>query len=192
MLSVALTLAGLSLFAQHEELAQRCEAFVADHSEDYEKKYLNISTPPIGDIDDTDYEFAERFMLQSRERVESNLENNIYAKYYVNVYGFGDEYDLDWAMKQWLKDFIAGESVRPGRDKRTYEYAHPTIIIINSDNIAILNYECQLYDHDSFQEWRTKMLSYFGDANSTVIEVGCNGPLEWTKNPPDPRDRRWR
>ncbi|TNE27791.1 MAG: hypothetical protein EP346_11190 [Bacteroidetes bacterium] len=191
---LSLILIGFSttLMGQHEELAQKCSAFVADHDSLYEKKYLNISNPPIGDIDDTDYEFAERFMLESRDRVKSNIDNNIYAKYYVNVYGYADEYDRDWALKHWFSNFIEGESIRPGRDKRSYDYAHPTIIIINNKDVAILHYECQLYDRDSFQNWREKMLSYFGDVNSIVIEVQCDGPLKWTKNPPDPRDRRWR
>ncbi len=191
---IALLFIGLSTFAQaqHEELKQRIEAFIAEHSDEYEKEYLNISDPEIGDIEETDYEFADRFMLKSKERVMSNLDREIYARYYVNVYAYYDEYERDFAIKYWLRNFIEGQSIRPGRDKRSYEYATPTIIVINEDNIVVLNYECALYDRDSFQEWRDKMLSYFGDPNSVMIEVECGGPLKWTKNPPDRNDRSWR
>lgn len=194
----SLSIASLILLAftyqppQHEELAQKVEAFIEEHSEDYEKKYLNIDDPEIGDIENTDHIFADRFMLKSKERVMSNLDREIYAKYYVNVYGYYDETERDYAMKHWLKNFIEDETIRPGRDKRSYEYATPTVIIINSDNIAVLNYECALFDRDSFHAWREKMLSYFGDVHSIVIEVECGGPLKWTKNPPDPTDRAWR
>jgi hypothetical protein len=39
---------------------------------------------------------------------------------------------------------------------------------------------------------RKEMLTYFGSPESMIIEVGCDGPLEWTKNPPDPKDPKWR
>lgn len=191
-LTISLVLIGLMAGAQHEELAQKVEAFVQEHSADYEKKYLNIDQPEIGGIEETGHEFAERFMLKSRERVMSNLDREIYARYYVNIYGYEDEISRDYAMKMWLDDFIEGQRIRPGRDMRSYDYATPTIIVINTDNIAILNYECSLYDPDSFRDWREKMLSYFGDPNSVMIEIQCGGPLKWTKNPPDSRDRKWR
>ncbi len=191
---IALLFIGLSTLAQaqHEELKQKIEAFISEHSDEYEKEYLNISDPEIGDIEETDFEFADRFMLKSRERVMSNLDREIYARYYVNVYAYYDEYERDYAIKYWLENFIEGQSIRPGRDKRSYEYATPTIIIINEDNIAILNYECSLYDRSTFQDWRDKMLSFFGSPKSVVIEIECGGPLKWTKNPPDRNDRRWR
>jgi len=37
------------------------------------------------------------------------------------------------------------------------------------------------------------MLTYFGSPSSVIIEIGgCGGPLNWTKNAPDPRDRTWK
>lgn len=192
LLSLFALLTSISMFGQYEELAQKCTAFVDDHSEKFEKRHLNITNPPIGNIDETDYEFSERFMLRSLEKEMNNLENERYSEYWVNIYGYNDEEDRDWALKEWFGEFIDGQSIRPGRDKRKYDYAQPTIVVINETSIAVLSFECPWYTRENFQNWRDKMLSYFGDANSVVIEVGCEGPLEWTKNPPDPRDRKWR
>ncbi|KAB2810248.1 hypothetical protein [Phaeocystidibacter luteus] len=192
IISTCLVLLSLASTAQHEELSQKLEAFAADHSEDYEKKTLNLDDPEIGDIEETNFTFSERYMLKSKERVMSNLDREIYARYYINAYAYYDEAERDYAMQYWLQNFIEGQSVRPGRDIRTYDYATPTIVIINETSIIVLNYECALYDRDSFREWRNKMLNYFGDPNSVIIEIKCGGPLEWTKNPPDRRDRRWR
>lgn len=187
-----LFLFALPALGQHEELSQKIEAFVAEHSDNYEKRHLNIDNPPIGDIDETNYTFAERFMLRGKEEVMTNLDREMREKIYVNVYGYYDESERDYAMKYWLENFIEGESIRPGRDKRNYDYAHPTIIVINEDNIAVLHFDCPFQTREYFQDWRDKMLSYFGDANSVIMELECNGPLTWTKNAPEPRDRTWR
>lgn len=190
-----LALVTTSLFAtaqNTDELKQRLEAFVADHSEDYEKETLNIGNPEIGDIDETEFEFSDKFMLKSKERKMSNLDREKYERIYINAYAYYDEFERDYAMKHWLKNFIEGQSIRPGRDVRSYEYATPTIIVINEDNIVVMNYECAFYDRDTFHAWREKMLSYFGDPNSVMIEIGCGGPLTWTKNPPDRSDKRWK
>ena len=95
-------------------------------------------------------------------------------------------------MKYWLKDFIDHEVVRPGRTMRTYPDAQPTIIVVNETNIAIMTYACKWEDFDEFKEWRKAMLTWFGTPASVMIEVNCDGPLEWSKNPPDPKDRSWR
>ena len=37
---------------------------------------------------------------------------------------------------------------------------------------------------DEFRDWRSAMLGVYGSPNAMVIEIGCNGPIEWTKNAP--------
>jgi len=51
---------------------------------------------------------------------------------------------------------------------------------------------CYATDIDEFRQWRSDMLGVFGGPNSMVIEIGCDGPIEWTKNAPDPKDMKWR
>lgn len=176
----------------HEELNQRLDAFIADNLEGFELEEFNLSPPDFGDIEETDYTYYREFMLKSEERSESNLGRNQYQKLYVNAFGYYDESERDYAMKEWLADFIDGQSVRPGRDKRRYEYAHPMVVIINEDHIVILNYECAWDSYDYFNEWREKMFTYFSDSESVIMEVRCEGPLEWTRNRPDSSDRTWR
>lgn len=188
----ALMILGGNLFGQHEELKQRVEAFIADHKENYEKKFLNISDPKIGDIENTEHDFAERFMLKGKASITDNLDREVREEIYVNIYAYPDDNYRDYALKYWFDNFIEGGSIRPGRDTKKLQYATPTIIIINKDNVCILNYKCSLFFEDSFRVWRKKMLQYFGDEMSTIIEIGCDGPVQWTKNPPDPKDRRWR
>lgn len=179
-------------FGQHEELNQRLDAFIADHAEDYEYDDLNLSRREIGDIDETEHNFSKEFLLKSNERSESELGRNQYERIYINAYGYYNESERDFAVKFWLRNFIEGNSVRPGRDMRSYEYATPTVIIINEDHIVVLNYDCAWDSYEYFDKWREKMNSYFADANSVIIEIRCDGPLEWTKNPPDRSDRTWR
>lgn len=197
LLLSALILFSLHVSAQadstsHKELNQRLDAFVADNSDGFELEEFNLSPPDIGDIEDTDYEFSKEFMLKSEERSESNLGRNQYQKIYINAYGYYDESEKDYAVKEWLSDFIDGQTVRPGRDKRRYEYAEPMIAVINEDHIVVMSFECAWDSYDYFTEWREKFFTYFVDSESVVIEVRCEGPLEWTKNPPDPSDRTWR
>ena len=66
------------------------------------------------------------------------------------------------------------------------------IIIIEKNYISILTMSCYATDIDEFRQWRSDMLGVFGGPNSMVIEIGCDGPIEWTKNAPDPKDMKWR
>ena len=73
---------------------------------------------------------------------------------------------------------------------RTYPYGTPTIILINDEEIIVCNYKCSDYSEENFEAWGDRLLQYFGADNTMVIEIGCEGPLRWTKNAPDPKDAR--
>jgi len=176
--------------AQHEDLKQTVEALKADYSENFEMKYLNISSPDLGYIEDTETEWKDAFLLKGNEKVTNNIGNRRYEKYYFNVYAYETELDRQYALKDWMEDFIEGESIRPGRPMRTYRYANPTIILINDKEIITLSYDCNMYFEERFDEWKEKLMDYFGNDDTMVIEVLCDGPLEWTENAPDPRETR--
>ena len=175
---------------QTEELKQKLTAFVADHDANYEKKYLNIADREIGSIDETSYSWKDEFMLKSRGKAENNLGNNSYQKFYFSFYAYETVTDRQYALKDWMANFIEGKSIRAGRPMRKYEYATPTLILINDKEIMVCNYKCSDFSEDNFKYWRKTLLKYFGEDNTMVIEIECNGPLEWTKNAPDPRNRR--
>jgi hypothetical protein len=101
--------------------------------------------------------------------------------------------DRDWAVKNWLKAFLGPTAVRPGRDTKSVPEAPPGIVVINDQSIVLLTLPCAQYDAQAFREWRTKMAQYFSTETSVIIDLdGCEGPLIWTKNAPDPKDRRWK
>lgn len=176
--------------AQSEELKQKLSAFASDHEADYEKKYLNIEERELGGIDQTEYQWKEKFMLKSNEKKESDLGRKSYHKFYFSFYAYGTFEDRQYALKDWLANFIEGGSVRAGRDSKKYEYATPTIILINKTEIMICNYNCSIYSEENFKYWRKTLLQYFQTDDTMVIEIGCEGPLEWTKNVPDPKNRK--
>lgn len=173
-----------------DDLKQKVTAFADDQSELYEKKYLNIADRNLGIIDELDYAWKEEFMLKSKSKEENNLGNTAYAKYYFSVFAYETIDDRKYALKDWMENFIEGKAIRPGRIVRKYDYATPTIILIQDQSIVICNYKCSDYNEDTFKIWKKKLLQYFGETDTRVIEIMCDGPLEWTKNPPDPKNRR--
>lgn len=178
--------------AQHEDLKQRIKAFVEAYSADYDKKFLNISEAKIGDIEGQPFEFSEKFMLRAKKKTENELGNSVKAMYYVNVYAYEYKSDRDYALKHWFKNFVEGGSIRPGITTRNYQHATPTVIIINELDVCVLNYSCNLYDYEVYKTWKDSMLQFFGNEKSVVVEIKCNGPIEWTQNAPDPKDRSWK
>ncbi|AEV32765.1 hypothetical protein Oweho_1785 [Owenweeksia hongkongensis DSM 17368] len=176
-------------FAQSEELKQKVSAFKSD-LESYEMKYLNISDRDLGSIEETGYVWKDEFMLKSKEKEENNIGNKSYAKYYFSIFSYETIEDRQYGLKDWMGDFINSETLRPGRDMRTYPEATPTIILINDLEIITCNYKCSDFSDDGFDNWKDMLLKYFGEDNTMVIEIMCDGPLKWTKNAPDPKDRR--
>lgn len=191
-LIVAATLFPQKIYAQHEELKQQISAFVSANDSVYEKKYLNVTEPNYGELANTNYNFHDYFELKAKKRTENSLGNNVKVRLNCSFYGYENTDERNYALSFWFKNFIGGERLTPGREKRTYKDATPTIIIINADNICIINASCYDADADFMYELKKTALTYFGTPESIVIEIQCNGPLKWTKNAPDPKDPAWR
>ncbi len=193
-IQIILFLIPLFGFSQNEEFIQNINSFVAEADSAFVKKELNIANPDLGVIYEQDHDWTKSFLLKAKSKKLNNIGNTAYGKYYFSFYTYPDVTERDYAVKFWLADFIEGEAIRPGREMRTYPDAKPTIVIINETSIAILTYSCKWEDEygDELKAWRKTMLTWFGSPASVVIEVGCNGPLKWSKNPPDAKDRTWR
>lgn len=176
-------------FGQSSEMKQKIEAFHSDHSSAYSMKYLNIDKRELGSIYEQEVEWKDEFMLKSKEKEVNNLGNKSYAKFYISIFGFETEEDRQYSLKYWLENFIEGKSVRPGRVVRSYDYAVPTIILINQMSIITVSYDCSDYSDENFEFWKKEVLTYFGEENSMMIEILCDGPMEWTLNAPDPKTR---
>lgn len=183
-------LTSFTTYAQSEEMKQKIAAFKNDQNEKYEMKYLNIASRNLGSIDKTYPEWKDEFMLKTKEKQVNNIGNNSYFKFYFSIYGYETLEDRQYALKDWMESFIEGKSIRAGRDIRTYEYAKPTIILINDKEIIICTYDCSDYTQENYEQWEDELLRYFGEDNTMEIELMCDGPLEWTKNAPDPKDRK--
>jgi len=183
----------LSLFGQDQDLAQRIAAFQTDMQETFKVKTLNIGGESLGALEKESPDFRTDFKLEGLEKQKDNLDRNVKYDVYVHVFQFADIEELNWVMKRWLPDFMDGASIRPGRDKKTIDHVDPTVVVIDGATISVLTLPCPQFSVESFRDWRSKMLTYFGSPTSVIIEVaGCEGPLMWTKNPPDSKDRTWR
>lgn len=183
----------LSLFGQDQDLAQRIAAFQTDMQESFKVKTLNIGGESLGALEKESPDFRTDFKLEGLEKQKDNLDRNVKYVVYVHVFQFADIEELNWAMKRWLPNFMDGASIRPGRDKKTIDHVDPTVVVIDEATISVLTLPCPQFSVESFRDWRSKMLTYFGSPTSVIIEVaGCEGPLMWTKNPPDSKDRTWR
>ena len=181
------------LLGQTDELNQRINAFKNDLSTNYKVKTLNIGGERLGAIEYEDCFYRTKFKLEKLEKQRDNLNRNVKFDIFMTIVEFSDTDDLNWAMKRWLKDFIDGSQIRPGRNSRSVSNANPSIIVIEGNSISILNQPCMQFEAIEYRNWRSKMLTYFGSPSSVIIEIGgCGGPLNWTKNAPDPRDRTWK
>lgn len=190
--SLILIVLTLSLSAQNEELKQHIAAFVEAKSADFEKRTHNVTEPKLGELPSTNHDFHDFFVLRANEKSENNIGNRKKLKLNCSFYAYESEQERDYAMAFWFKNFIGGQRLTLGRTVKSYPDAQPTIIIVNKKDVCILNFDCQNYDTDLFREMRKDMLTFFGNDESMVIEIKCGGPLDWTKNPPDPKDHKWR
>ena len=50
--------------------------------------------------------------------------------------------------------------------------------------MGILTLSCYATDIDEFRNWRNSMLGVYGSPTAMVVEIGCNGPIKWTKTLP--------
>lgn len=182
----------LLTFAQTEELKQRTALFLQEQSSKYKVKELNGSEPNYGVLGETQYVFHQYYQLKQIEKEVNELGNSVRPKYDLSTFAYEDEEELKYALKFWFKEFIGNKRITPGRDYRTVDHVEPAIVIIDGTSISILTLSCYATDIDEFRDWRSAMLGVFGSPNAMVVEIGCNGPIEWTKNAPDPKDPSWR
>ena len=182
----------LLTFAQTEELKQRTALFLQEQSAKYKVKELNGSEPDYGVLGETQYVFHQYYQLKQIEKEVNELGNSVRPKYDLSTFAYEDEEELKYALKFWFKEFIGNKRITPGRDYRTVDHVEPAIVIIDGTSISILTLSCYATDIDEFRDWRSAMLGVFGSPNAMVVEIGCNGPIEWTKNAPDPKDPSWR
>lgn len=181
-----------ALLAQHEEFKQKIAAFTEAKAAAFEKKYLNETEPKYGELNNTNFEFHDYFLLRAKEKTINNIGNNVKLKYDYSFFAYESAEECDYALSFWFKNFLEAKRITPGREVKTYKGANPTIIIVNKTEICVLSLSCADYDADVFRAMRKEMLTYFGSPESMIIEMGCDGPLQWTKNPPDPKDPKWR
>jgi hypothetical protein len=190
---ILLSIASISIWGQSNDLQQRIHGFQTDLKEGYVVKTLNLNGENLGALEAEETATRTHFKMEAREKSEDNLGRSIKRSVHVQVFSFESLDDLNWAMKRWLPDFIDHSAVRPGRDVKNVPNVDPSVVVIDGTSIAVLTQSCSQFDLESFRDWRQSMLTYFGSASAVVIEVqGCEGPLMWTKNAPDPKDRSWK
>lgn len=190
---ILLSIASISIWGQSNDLQQRIHGFQTDLKEGYVVKTLNLNGENLGALEAEETATRTHFKMEAREKTEDNLGRSVKRSVHVQVFSFESIDDLNWAMKRWLPDFIDHSAVRPGRDVKNVPNVDPSVVVIDGTSIAVLTLSCSQFDLDSFRDWRQRMLTYFGSAAAVVIEVqGCEGPLMWTKNAPDPKDRTWK
>jgi len=185
-------IAPLISVAQTEELGQRTELFLAEQESQFKIKELGGSEPNYGVLDQTNFIEHQYYQLKQIEKEVNELGNNIRPKYDLSTFAYENEEELKYALKFWFKEFIGNKRITPGRDYRTVDHIQPGIVVIDKNYIAILTLSCYATDINEFREWRSNMLGVFGSPNAMIIELGCDGPIEWTKNAPDPKDPSWR
>jgi hypothetical protein len=191
-LALSLSLSGFSQTTKvlSDSLKSQITLFINDHSPTHEKDYLNITNRELGGLEEEVFMWSDKFRLESLEEFKNTLGYNTERKIYFNFYFYETETDRQYALKNWMDNFIEGKSIRVSRPVRTYSYATPTIILINKQSIIICNYECKYFDEDNYDFWKKSLMQYFGNRRETMlIEIECEGPLEWTKNAPDPKIR---
>jgi hypothetical protein len=192
-LFLAVLVASLSAAAQTSDLQQRITGFQAELASDYAVKTLNLQGESLGALEKEEPAYQAHFKLEAKEKSEDNLGRSTKLNAHIRVFEFETLDDLNWAMKRWMTDFIDHNAVKPGRDSKTLPHADPAIVVIDGTTITVLTLPCSQFELERFRTWRKQLTTYFGGPSSVVIEVqGCEGPLLWTKNAPDPKDRTWK
>ena len=187
-----IALTALHVQGQVEELNQRTQLFISEVENRFKVKSINGSEPEYGVLPETEFVQHEYYQLKQLEKEVNVLGNKVKPTYHLSTFAYEDEDEILYALKFWFKTFIGDKRVTPGRDYRSVDHVDPAIIIIEKNYISILTMSCYATDIKEFRQWRSDMLGVFGGPNSMVIEIGCDGPIEWTKNAPDPKDMKWR
>ncbi len=181
------------LQAQQEKitkLEQDVNAYVSENEDMYEVKRLNLRPRDVGSIFETEHMYTDFFMLRSLEKIPNKIGQKKKLKLYVHAFSFESPYVLENSLRFWFDNFIEGEQVRPGRKLRGYDNARPMYIIIRSTDIVIIDIDCLAFNEDVWKDLTKQLNAHFDpDKEATIIEIFCDGPLEWRQNPPDFRRR---
>ncbi|MBI1315804.1 hypothetical protein GC167_02960 [bacterium] len=177
------------VMAQHEEVRQNIQSLEEALEPDYEPKTLNLTAPDLGALGETEAEYTYFVEYKSKEKRENALGNNAYVRVKVMVFAWENEADLKYVFYQWTKRFLEGGIAKPGRTSKTYEYGKPTVVIVGQKSIALAQISCNDYSDELFRAWVKTMEGHFNEDQSMTIELKCGGPLEWTRNAPDPKAR---
>jgi hypothetical protein len=176
--------------AQQEEVKQRIAAFEELLKEDYIKKTFNISDRDLGEINKTEPIEVLDYMYKSKEKKKNQYDNMGYEQLFISMYMFEDEFKREIAMEYWFKNFIRGLSIKPGKNVKFYDGAQPTLIMINKDHIIILQAKCKYFSEDSWYLWKKSFIKAFEETKSTLIEIKCDGPLEWGLTIPETKRKK--
>lgn len=190
LLVVSILASTQEVFAQHEELKQNVQAFEELLSEKFEKKEFNITEPNWGALNNSEPDWHLYYQWKAKEKSEDNLGRNGYKKIDMAFYAWERKDDGAWALKSWLEEFLEGRKVRPGRVVRVFEYAKPTVIIMDTSYVVISQMDCSDYFDDDYKEWVKTIERFFSNRKAMTLELKCEGPLEWTKNAPDPKAKK--
>ncbi|MCH8546491.1 MAG: hypothetical protein LAT54_07135 [Cryomorphaceae bacterium] len=169
---------------------QDVAAFVADYESDYDLKRLNLRPRDVGSIFETEHEFEDFFMLRSTDKVPNKIGQKKKLKLYVHAFSYENPYVLENALRFWFDNFVGGEQIRPGRKLRGYDNARPMYVVIRTNDVIIFDIDCLAYDEDVWKNLTKQIKTHFDpNKEATIIEIFCDGPLEWRQNPPDFRKR---
>lgn len=172
------------------EVQAKMDSFQAWASEKFEIREMNIEEPNWGALNSSSPDYHLYFQFKSLEKIDNNIERRAYNHFDVALYYFSEEEDAAYALDSWLKSFMEGKTLRKGRPMRAYEYAKPTIVLIDEKYIAILQMKCSDFFPEEYDNWVSAMEKHLGDFSTMTIELNCEGPLAWTKNAPDPKAKR--
>ena len=186
--------AGLSIpaagqMSYQDSLQERMQTFIESQQDSFEMQEFNLPQRDLGGIDETDFSWQERFRFKSENRVPNNFGGKGRTKIYFHIFGYESLRDRQYALQYWMDNFIEDGRVRAGRTTRSLEGAEPTIILINDRAIITLNMDCKYYFRDSYERWQEQLREHFEQEGTMVLELFCDGPLEWTHNAPDPKTR---
>jgi hypothetical protein len=187
-----ITFSAVQLSGQVEELNQRTQLFISEVGDRYKVKSINGNEPEYGVLPETEFIQHQYYQLKQIKKELNELGNKVRPTYHLSTFAYENDEELLYALKFWFKSFIGDKRITPGRDYRRVDHVVPAIIIIEKNYITILTMSCYATDIEEFRQWRSDMLGVFGGPNSMVVEIGCEGPIEWTKNAPDPKDMKWR
>jgi hypothetical protein len=179
-----------TLFGQNPEIQGRIDDFVASHSSTHEKKYLNITMPDVGNIKATFPKHVTEFMLRGKEKITNTLDQEVKERVFIAVYEYETPEDTRYALSTWMKSFMDGKSVKPGREMKRYPGAQPMYVLVDEQWIAFITLDCTEFDKKRWEAWESSFDKAFSNTYTRTMEVLCEGPLTWPRNPPDPKTFR--